>query len=378
MGNNQCSGEGRPCNYYVFPNASPGSAQDKQNRLLNYLVGLTSPQDLLNEISGKGLSPPWNLAYPLIFPPAIQTVYSLASGMTDSGSGQIDINDPSQCTQIPNPYYQHALILQNAMAGYPTPQMAMPCSKTYNVPFSLNNDTSGGTSLGSMIFQEIPNLPGPNGGGFDACWAIMEKQLETPQSIGGQTLCVGDSGYPTIDGNTSYSYSWITGPNFMGYSSGVDDPPPALQAFLTDPTNPSNLKNLFPPQTSFGPYDTNTQQPCSSLSSPTCTYYICKNQSKPTGYLCGVGGKCNPTYQTAPPPPFTSLEECVACQSNGNCGGSNVCCPASQSGGQCPTNPPLPSAPSSLVIEAIVGVLFFVILIILLVFIIKAINRRLK
>jgi hypothetical protein len=377
MGNTQCGGEGRPCHYYIFPNATPGSAQDKQNRLLNYLVGLNSQQDLLNNISGQtGPGIPWSLAYPLIFPPAIQTVYSLNAALTNRSSGQIDPNNPNQCTQIANPYYEHSLILQNAMAGYPTTNMSMPCSKTYNVPFAINNDVQ---HLGEVIFQEVPNIPGPNGGGYDACWSIMEKQLETPQSVGGQLLCVGDQGYPTIDGDTSYSYNWIIGNNFIGYAAGVNNPPPLLQAFLQDPSNPNNLKALFPPQTSFGPYDTSTQQPCSNINTPTCTYYICKNQSQPAGYLCGVGGKCNPTYQTIPPPPFKTLADCVACQANGNCGGTNICCPQSQSGGTCPSTPPPPTPPStSFVIEAAVGIAIFIILIILLIFAIRTINKHLK
>lgn len=376
MGDPSCAAEGRPCNYYIYPNAVAGSAQDKQNKLLNFLVGINTSDQLATTIKGEGpgLSFPWDLAFPLIYPPAIETVYCLNASMTNQSSGQIDPNNPNQCAALPNPYYNHALILQNAMFGFPTPQLSMPCSKTYSVPFTLSNVDP----IGNVVFEIVSNVPTVNGGGFNACWETMIKQLETPISVGGQLLCVGDQGYPTLDGFTTYSNQFIMGPGLLGYAAGTQDPPPLLYNFLQDPINPNNLRALFPQQTPFGPYNKTTFAPCTDINSPDCTYSICKTQSKPTGYLCGQGGKCNPTYQSIPPPPFKTLEECVGCQSTGSCGGTNICCPESQTGGVCPTNPPLPTPSRGFILEAAIGIFIFVILIIAIAVIIYFVNRKIK
>ena len=140
------------------------------------------------------------------------------------------------------------------------------------------------------------------------------------------------------------------------------------------------VKVLFPQVVPFGPYDTNTQQPCTNISSPTCTYTICTTQTQPAGYLCQTGGKCNPTFQTTPPPPFRTLADCVACQANRNCG-ANTCCPQSQQpGGVCPSTPPPPppSTAPSFVVQAIIGLIIFVIFLVIMFFIVRTINRRIQ
>lgn len=372
---NKCGAEGRPCHYYIYANAPIGSAEDKQNRLLNYLVGLTTTEDLINEVEGRGLSPPWNLAYPLIFPPALETIYSLNSNMTKGSSGQIDPTNTNQCYAIPNPYYRHALELQNAMAGVGVINHALPCSKAYNVPFSLNNDIQ---HFGNVVFETIQNDPVPAGGGYNACWDLMKQTiLEVPQTLGNEAFCIGDPAFPTYTQGTSYSYDLITGPNFIGYAAGVEKPPPLLEAFLNDPAN--NLNNMFPPHVPFGPYEVTTQQPCSNINDPNCTYTICKSQSVPTGYLCQTGGKCNPTYSSIPPPPFKTKDECTSCWETASCGGTNVCCPQSQTGGTCSSTPPPPPSPgTNFVMQAAIGLIVFFILLVIIFFGVRALNKKIK
>lgn len=433
MGNQQCGAEGRPCAYYVNSNATPGTLQDKENRLLNYLVGITSSQQLMSEIQGDGFTPAWNLAYILIFSPVMPVVYSLNSNMKH-GSGQVGAysystgsasaiasstligngtswnsgmvggifvsgltnviitsyssptnltvstpitisstvpytiyyTDTSQCSVIPNPYYEAALVLADVMAGAGQyTNFNMPCSKGYSVPFALYNMGHSGTgNLGTVIFHSIPNNPTASGGGFNSCWPVMVKNLETAQNLGGQELCIGDSGLPTTGQNsTTYSSSYIKGVNFLQWPGIKTNPPPFLTQFLTNPFQ--NYKSMFPPNTPYGPYDTSTYQPCVHVTDPECTNTLCHG-TQPVGYNCQAGGKCNPIYASVPPPQFATLEECTGCQQTGNCG-QNTCCPESQTGGACPTNP-TPPTPPSYTRDILIGiaVLCFIILLVVL------------
>lgn len=356
---NQCGGPGRPCNYYIYPNATTGSIEDKTNRMLNYLVGITTPQQLTSEIQGWGMSKPWQLVYPLIFPPAIQYVYSLNSSMTSNNSGQVQ---PSDYTKLENPYYQAALVLQDVMAGAQNyGGYNLPCTPSYNVPFAMNNNPEG--AFGTVIFEEIPNIPSPSGGGFDSCWNNMTRVLETGQNVGGNKVCVGDLALPTIGGpgiypSTSYSQDYITSSNFLGYASGYS---PLLSQFLTNPTD--NYHLLFPQNVPYGPYDTVSKKPCVNLTDSTCTNSICHGMT-PTGYNCQEGGKCNPQYTSVPPPKFKTLEDCTSCYTRGDCG-LNKCCPQSQQGGVCPKA--TPPSPPNYTLYLVIGAISLSLLILLLV-----------
>ena len=337
-----CSNHRGMCTYYVFANATPGSVQDKQNKLVNYVIGAYTQQDIINQAAVAGQLE-WYLYFPLIYPPAIPQIYSMHNDVPyNPGTGLLD---SSQYEVIDNPWYQHAQLLEAAIlgAGSLGEQYSLPCVKTYNVPFGLTL-----VSGLQVTWTTIPNVASSQGGGYNACWNIMSGLLTTPQEKGGQMLCVGDPALPQILNYTSYSQSYtnlLTAP----WNSKI-------VAYLNNPT--TALPGLFPPNTPFGPYDLSTQQPCQHIQDPTCSYQKCKSAiSTPTGYACQTGGKCNPTYGPGPSPPFRTQQECEDCQTTGNCG-INTCCSASQPPGKdssaCPTNPPLPT-PSGYTTELVIG-----------------------
>ena len=354
---------GSTCRYFFYPNAVPGTVEDKTNILLNLIVGPSTTSELIAYVAGDPnvncminsdiYSPdppgpwswdityqPWSLAYLLVFPPVIQTIYTMRAGATGTPTyegGNPTLIPEGQYHTILNPYYSHASNLAGVLFGA-TLQFSMPCLKTISVPYSMQitRTSDPGDPNRSYVplitFQTITN---PN---FDQCFQAMTRQLTTKQTIGNTQVCVGGDAVNKIylPGTTGYSPSTVQhfisldaiNANYQSIHSSV------IGNFLT---NADNFGIFFTP-TQVGPYDTTTQAPCVDATSSTCTYQMCM-QIPPSGYNCNDVGACLPVYGGYGR--FPTKADCEACNDNGTCPSGFHCCPESQpNGGTCPTPTP--------------------------------------
>lgn len=335
---------GWSCTYKIFANPTTDS-QRKINALLNYqgFVGAKTGDDINQAFNGN-----YAAQYVLLFPPALPSIYVLNEGTKYDGTSRV--LSPSEYTVIPNPLYSAAMILQNTMFS----ATSFPCMATYNVPFALSliKDPMGsGGTITNIIYESITN-PASN-----QCLTALFNMLETPQLISGQQVCTDGEDIFLPSPYPAYSQGHI---EYM-FSIGDNSLLQCIQVGGVGTNNLSLVTQILLVPSKVGPYDTKTGVGCTNITDPTCTYQICMSTPQKQSVNCGAGGVC--IHVPSGTGNFDTIEECAACQKNGNCNGKNICCPQSQNGtGSCSTNPPnLPSTPSY-VKDAIIGISVLVLL----------------
>lgn len=345
---------GWSCTYKIFANPS-NDAERKINALLNFFgfVGMKTSDQINNNFGGT-----YAAQYAFLFPPALQNIYVLNQGAKYDGTSRV--LSPSEYTIIPNPFYAQAVVLQNIMFG----ATSFPCSQTYTVPFSISVVEDPGTGY-DVIDINYSTITNP---GYNQCLTSLYKTLETPQTISGQNECT--------DGKTVFT----TSPSLVYSKDHIDDmfqsnDESLFQCIRVNGYGTNNLnmvdKVLLVSSTKVGPYDTSTNLPCKSLTSPTCTYQICSQSSTAKSINCGIGG-----CQYVPPGSgnFDSMDECEQCQNNGNCYSNYICCPEQKNYGVCPSKPTPPAPPNSTK-YIIIGICIITITFILLVLVIRYRNE---
>jgi len=360
MGNTCCDAIG-VCGYQVF--ASPKNDKERKiNAMINstFFCGSTTPQDIEDTINanfrnGGGYGP----LYILVFPPVLEEIYVLNTN-TLVGTGVLPENG---YIKIPNPYLDQAKAMEGLLFGQAAVG-AFPCSQTYTVPFGF------ASGIASVVYSAITN---PN---YAVCVNSMYSTLSRP--IPSTTICI--DGVAANQPVQTYDYNNTK--NQID-SSSIQFPrtPPQGTAILqcltsaqggTGGPSPTNCANALLVPKTIGPYDTSTGNPCTSVTSPTCTYQICLNNLSKIPWSCTSSGKCLQLIGGS----FATQALCEQCQANGTCG-PNICCPQSQTGGACPTNPPAPNPTTNFIMLAVVGIVVFIVFLVILFFIVRTINRRL-
>lgn len=354
---NPFSYQKRVCRYFIFDNAQPGTKEDKANKLLNYICGPKNQAELIEYVNGyanrnalNGVlcegTPPvchsmqysyWNLVYPLIFPPILDTVYALNNSGSETriphyNNGRSVKLPPSDYHAIPNPFINHATAVAGLIFGA-TLQGAMPCRPSYSLPYSIELVQSGNDYYTQVVYEDVVN---PN---YEQCFAFMVRQLSQPQTIGNAEFCVGDTRI-FLNNAVGYDQAYI---ETLVHSDAGRPPRSAedlstsvIGQFLSSVGSGSGALIFLRPQ-QVGPYDTTTKQPCTDLTSKTCTYQICKN-APARGWNCTSNG-CQPQYNV--PGSFATKDDCEKCYLDGSCPGDNICCPDSvKVGGVCPKPTP--------------------------------------
>jgi hypothetical protein len=308
-----CNGA-KSCQYRLY-DAPANDMQYKMNALVNYFCGFQTAQDILNFVndnraSGSG----YNSIYPLIFPPAMEYIPAVNIGVQNDGTSRLLNSD--EYTMVPNPFWDQAQVIQKLMFGQ-SADGAMPCQQWYYVPFSYTGES----------VPQFENVLNPS---YCQCLVQMYNILENP--LPGSNICVDGIGatLPSI----VYSYQLV--------QNQLDTMSSAILQCLTPyqgGTGDSSqcIKVLFEPY-NMGPYDISVTAPCvgtgspepaqcSNVNSPTCTAQICNTTASKGGWNCTLTGLCIPVPAGGT---FSSQAECAACQANGNCPGSNICCPEAQ------------------------------------------------
>lgn len=358
------------CSYYFFPNAVDGSVQDKQNKLLNALYGLTSIDDFLTALN-RGDMNSIKLAIVLVMPPAIDKIYAIVPGYVPSGGGGGQIT-AEYLNVFNNPFLIAAQLLEQTMAGAGSnffQYSVLPCSPTVNVPYTLWSQTNtNGINWGDLVYKDVP-VHSASGGGYQACLKYFRKQLDRPILVDGIPRCVGDTGYPNIQ--TSGPYYTFVGQS--GITDILGGNYTGLMKFLNTPLEAGAIDIFFKPY-SQGPMDVTTGGACKSLDDVNCSYKKCQSDAI-LGYNCVSGGVCQPIYKGSPVPPrFPTLEACQGCQQTGNCG-LNTCC-KNPVNGACPKIAPSPSpGGKSIEIESIMSLIVLALLVAAGFYITRTMNR---
>ena len=277
---------------------------------------IKTPEDIKNAVFSSGDLQDYannQFALYLISPPAMK--YVPVRNFTTMYKHMTKLKR-DQYTYIANPFYPQALIAQSILEGTVSGN-GFPCIPSLLVPIGQNYEV-GGTGYTKY-----------NNPAYNDCTEAMLTELEKRQVSFGQSVCVGDPALPYLQNTKNFDTNWIKKAWKPG--DNVASPPTytvLLQQCIENKPGACELLFTNPPG-QLGPYDTVTKKPCTNNTDKTCTYYLCEQGKTTNNYVCSAGGICTSSPITGPGT-FKTLQDCIDCQANNNCGGINVCCPESQ------------------------------------------------